>query len=356
MRKILALLAALALLVWFGGAVAAQTDEPATDAAEETPAEPSAYVSVDFQQGFVLDPFLVSVNGGGEVDSSTLDESCVGWINDKPVVSVNWQGQVEQATVFFFSDHDSTLTIELPDGSYLCNDGAGENVLGASIGMTNPVTGTYKIFVGTFEEQQLIPGLLVITAREDVSIDNFAPGKLIKRETLPADEVVPVPDDSAAEMQAPVEDGLEPDVVIEDGSDPVTVDLTVEGDLPAFRLEPEDVSDVVCSGLVTAGPPDFLFEYTGSSDNLRAFFEGDGDATLLVAGEEFFFCNDDHEAGVNANPRVDIPAPAGFYGVWVGRIDPENPLSGTLTIMEGLDEEPEQLDVPTPESTPAAQP
>ena len=100
MRKILALLASLALVVVLTGAASAQTDKPATDAAGEVPAEPSAYVSVDFQQGFVLEPFLVSVNGGGEVDSSTLDESCVGWINDKPVVSVNWQGQVEQDQVF----------------------------------------------------------------------------------------------------------------------------------------------------------------------------------------------------------------------------------------------------------------
>ena len=354
MRKILALLAALALLVWFGGAVAAQTDAPATDAAEATPAEPSAYVSVDFQQGFVLDPFLVSVNGGGEIDSSTLDETCVGWINDKPVVSVNWQGEVEQATVFFFSDHDSTLTIELPDGSYLCNDDVSDHVLDASITMTSPMTGTYKIFVGTFEEQQLIPGLLVITARDDVSLSTFAPGELVKRETLPADEIVPVPDESAADMQAPVAAALTPDAVIESGSDPVTADLTVEGELPAFRLAPEDVSNVVCSGLVTEGPPDFLIEYTGDAEHLRIFFEGDADSTLVVAGEDAFFCNDDHEMAVNANPRVDVPSPAGFYGIWVGRIDPENPLSGTLTIMEGRDDEPEQLDVPTPEATPEA--
>jgi hypothetical protein len=353
MRKILALLAGLALLVLFGGAVSAQTDAPAAD---EAPAEPSAYVSVDFQQGFVLDPFLVSVNGGGEVDSSTLDESCVGWINDKPVVSVNWQGEVEQATIFFFSDHDSTLTIELPDGSYLCNDDAGESVLDASITMTNPMTGTYSIFVGTFEEQQLIPGLLVITARDDMSLGTFAPGELVKRESLPADEVVPLPDESAAAMQAPVEAALSPDVVIEDGSAPVTVELTVEGELPAFRLEPEDVADVVCSGLVNEGPPDFLFEYTGSADNLRVFFEGDGDATLVVAGENVFYCNDDQEAGVNANPRIDIAAPAGFYGVWVGRIDPDSPLTGTLTVAAGQDAEPEQLGIPTPETTPATQP
>ncbi len=349
MRKILALLAALAMLVWFGGAVAAQSAEPAAGAPTEPAAEPSAYISVDFQQGFVLDPFLVSVNGGGEVDSSTLDEECVGWINDKPVVSVNWQGQVEQATVFFFSDHDSTLTVQLPDGSYLCNDDVSDHVLDASITMASPMTGTYQIFVGTFEEQQLIPGLLVITARNDVSLSTFALDELVKRDTLPAEEIVPIPDESAAAMQAPVEEALAPDAVIEGGSDPVTVELTVEGELPAFRLQPEDANDVVCSGLVTEGPPDYLIEYAGEAEYLRIFFEGDADATLVVAGEDAFFCNDDHERAANANPRVDVPAPAGFYGVWVGRMDAENPLSGTLTIVEGREDEPEQLDVPTPE-------
>ena len=74
MRKIVTLLFALALVVALTGTSLAQTAEPA---AEPTT---SAYVTVDLQAGFALDPFLVSVNAGGDVASSTLDATCVGFV------------------------------------------------------------------------------------------------------------------------------------------------------------------------------------------------------------------------------------------------------------------------------------
>jgi hypothetical protein len=85
--------------------------------------------------------------------------------------------------------------------------------------------------------------------------------------------------------------------------------------------------------------------------NLRIFFEGDADASLAVISEEkAIFCNDEAAVGENANPQIDIAAaPAGLYGVWVGRFDPETAISGTLTLHAGDDVEPELLEPVAPE-------
>ncbi|MBK8049151.1 MAG: hypothetical protein IPK16_19750 [Anaerolineales bacterium] len=52
----------------------------------------------------MLDPFIVSINGGGEVDASTLDPACNGFINDKPVLLVNWTGKAERVNIFYYSE------------------------------------------------------------------------------------------------------------------------------------------------------------------------------------------------------------------------------------------------------------
>ena len=83
------------VLLW---AVALAQTGDATPAPTPVPAEtePSAYLTLDMKAGFALDPFLVSLNGGGEVDASTFNTSCVGYINDKPVLTARWTGTVDQ--------------------------------------------------------------------------------------------------------------------------------------------------------------------------------------------------------------------------------------------------------------------
>ena len=133
MKRILILGVALLLVALTAGTALAQSD--AGDAANP---EPSAYITLDLKAGFVLDPFLVSVNGGGEVDASTLDEGCVGFINDAPVMKANWEGKAEFIDIFFYSDTDPTLVVQLPDGSYVCADDANENLLIRNSPSRNP--------------------------------------------------------------------------------------------------------------------------------------------------------------------------------------------------------------------------
>ena len=78
-----------------------------------------------------------------------------------------------------------------------------------------------------------------------------------------------------------------------------------------------------CAGLV--GSPDFVFNLAGQSKDLRIFFEGDSNSSLLVLGpKDAVWCNDDVEQGANANPFVDIvnPAEGPMPSSWADSIRP----------------------------------
>lgn len=135
-----------------------------------------------------------------------------------------------------------------------------------------------------------------------------------------------------------------PDVELAGGETPITTTLVANGETPVFTILSEDDNGTVCSGLVSGAAPEFVFRYSGDSEDLRLFFEGSADASLIVVGEEVVRCSDDSAEGENANPVIDLPAPGGLYGVWVGRFDPTAPVTGTLTIVEETSVTPVQLE------------
>jgi hypothetical protein len=326
----IALAALLGLLIW--GAAMAQTDA-ATPPAEEL--EPSAYLTLDMQAGFALDPFLVSLNGGGELDASTLDPTCAGYINDRPVLTADWEGAVDFLRVFFFSDSDSTLVIQQPDGEYLCADDVDENVLDPEVVAEQPASGTYNIWVGSYEPNQLIPGLLVITARPDVDISSFDPRALVKRAPIELEIMELAAKEAVTETQRFAADG-----VLSAGAF-ITATVTAEGDVPSFEVSGEDA---VCGGMIGA-EPDFVVDVPADIESLRILFEAEQDTSLLaVHAEAGSFCADDDEGLLNANPVLDIEAPApGLYSIFVGRFQEDEPITGTLTITTDPTQEPALL-------------
>ncbi len=299
-------------------------------------------ISIDLEAGFPLDPTFVSVQGGGEIDASLLSSECVGYVNRQPVVTVNWTGDAPFVEAFFVSDSDPTLAILTPDGQLLCNDDANEDLLDPVIEISEPVTGTYQIWVGSYAKGQLIPGVLVLTTDPEVNIGTFNLGALIRRPLVPEVRAAPK---LAATREAALTaiNDLKADAVTAAPDDqPVSVSLTLSGTIPLFEM---GLPDPVCNGLVS-GVPDFVFDWTGEGEPFTLFFEGDSDATLLVlSGDgELLACGDDAEAGVNLNPQVTVSdAKPGLYGVWVGRLDPAKPVLGRLTVVAGADAAPAPL-------------
>jgi hypothetical protein len=135
-----------------------------------------------------------------------------------------------------------------------------------------------------------------------------------------------------AQVQALADKVVKAAPILKPGAD-VTVEVTAEGIVPLFKIPA--AADKGCAGLVT-GAPSYAFNWSGAAKNLHLAFEGDADSTLMVVspGNKLVVCNDDAKAG-SIHPALDIADPAdGTYLVYVGRVSPEKPVKGTLTVTE----------------------
>lgn len=310
-------------------------------AADVARAGSASLFTMDLDAGLPLDPTFVSVQAGGSVDASLLSSQCIGFINAQPVVTVNLADAVPYAGVFFMSDSDPTLVVLTPDGQLLCNDDWHKDALDPAVELVDAAPGVYKIWLGSYSKNQLIPGVLVLTTKPEVNLGTFSLGGLIQRPPTP--KAADLPDVEAA-REAGIKGILDlaAEAVEFAGEEPVNASLTVSGTIPLFQL---GLPNPVCNGLVS-GVPDFVFDWTGEGDGFTVFFEGDSDSTLLVLSEdgELLACGDDTEFDVNLNPLVTVAgAKPGLYGVWVGRIDPTRPVIGTLTITTAADAAPRIL-------------
>ncbi len=311
--------------------------------------EQKAYVTLDIQAGNPLDPFIVSVNGGGAFDASTLGGDCSGYVNIQPVARIDWEGKADLSKIFFYSDHDPTLIVQSPDGAFHCNDDASDLLLDPSVTFENPADGVYNIWVGSYYADQLIPGVLVVTTRKDVSVETFTLNGLIKRGPM-ADVSAKLNAKPAAALVDIIQRHKQSIKKMKAGGKAQSVRVTAKGDVPAFEF---DIPGQICNGFISEDP-DLVFDWSGEADALSIFFEGDADSTLLVVGPgETVHCNDD-AAPDNANPLVVVPNPVqGRYAVFVGRVHPDKAVKGKLTVSDAPGAAPETL---APQLVPAPAP
>lgn len=299
-----------------------------------------AYVTLDLAAGFPLDPFLVSVNGGGELDAGILGENCHGYIDVNPTVTVRWSGRADLVRAFTYSDADPVLVVQTPDGKILCGDDASKLALDSQVEIANPSAGTYNIWVGSAQPKQLLPTILVLTAQSGVDLDNFRLDTLVKREPLPDSEgALPhavqanTITDAIARFKGAVGELL--------GDTPLTQQVSGEGDIAAFDI---DFGDAICNGFI-ADTPDYVFDVSSDMDQFTVFFESKQDASLLVVGPDGTVgCNDDSIQAANTNPSVTFEKPKqGRYAVFVGRINQDAAVEGTLTVTTAPKAEPQVL-------------
>lgn len=143
-----------------------QTPPPAPTAAAE-PAQPTAppaaepaqpqgganlesnFGTVSLEPGFVPDPKVVSGTSGGDIDASTLNAACTGWVTETPDHILATSGDFSSLRVMAHSAGDITLVVQKPDGTYACDDDTEG---------TDPVVeaamqqGNYKIWIGSYEQ------------------------------------------------------------------------------------------------------------------------------------------------------------------------------------------------------------
>lgn len=109
--------------------------------------EDPAYGTVTLRAGFTPDPHTTRLTAGGGTEVSI--SGCNGTVANAPDVDLNWTGGSSTLYIYSTSSNDTTLLVNLPDGSWVCDDD--------SFGDLNPLiiindapSGLYNIWSGTF--------------------------------------------------------------------------------------------------------------------------------------------------------------------------------------------------------------
>lgn len=117
-----------------------------------------AYGSIDLTSGFTPDPHTKAISAGGELDASAIGVTgCVGFVARAPDYRVNWTAGSGNLPLIFSvdSDADTTLVINDAEGNWVCDDDGGNEGMNPSVRFTNPVSGQYDVWVGTYASGQL---------------------------------------------------------------------------------------------------------------------------------------------------------------------------------------------------------
>lgn len=123
-----------------------------------------SFGTIELTGGFDGDPRTIRVTAGGTLDATTLGSGCLGSMANSPDVRLNFtRGGNLPLIISVASDADTTLAINRPDGTWVCDDDGGENGANPSIRFTAAGSGQYDIYVGHYERGRRIPATLYIS-------------------------------------------------------------------------------------------------------------------------------------------------------------------------------------------------
>jgi hypothetical protein len=117
-------------------------------------------------------------------------------------------------------------------------------------------------------------------------------------------------------------------VTLGDANPSVSVDVVdLTGTIAAYELTG---GDPPCSGFIRQAPS-LVFTLESAQPGVRIAFTGNQPANLVIVEEgEQITCPPLAETAAQPEYTLEQPA-AGRYGVWIGRVDMQEPVEGTLT-------------------------
>jgi opacity protein-like surface antigen len=124
-----------------------------------------AYGAIGLASGYTPDPHTIAIQAGGELDASVLGGSCIGWIARAPDYRVNWSAGSGSLPLIISvaAEADTTLVINDAQGNWVCDDDGGNDGFNPAITFTNPASGQYDIWVGTYAQGPLQPSTLHVS-------------------------------------------------------------------------------------------------------------------------------------------------------------------------------------------------
>jgi hypothetical protein len=105
--------------------------------------------TVNLRTGFLPDPFVKNLVAGGNIQTNLGGVNA--WVANAPDFRVNYTAGTLPLTFYVSSPGDTTLLINLPDGTWVANDDGAGN-LNPQITLPNAQSGQYDIWVGSFNQ------------------------------------------------------------------------------------------------------------------------------------------------------------------------------------------------------------
>ena len=106
------------------------------------------YGTVNLNTGFLPDPHTRTVTAGGSVRVS-FQNGCSGYVANAPDYRLNYRaGNTFPLSIYVRASGDTILLVNDPQTQWYCNDDY--NGLNPGIYLTNPTSGQYDIWVGTY--------------------------------------------------------------------------------------------------------------------------------------------------------------------------------------------------------------
>lgn len=115
------------------------------------------------QPGFRPDPMVLTGKAGGEQEASRRKAGCAGFVGEKPDHVLQLTGGFKFLRMIGKSTADTSLVIETPSGTILCDD----DTFGHHPSIDGAMTaGVYKVWVGTMSKGEALPYKLLLSELE----------------------------------------------------------------------------------------------------------------------------------------------------------------------------------------------
>ena len=112
------------------------------------------YGTANLEAGFTPDPWTKSILAGGSVPASAARDGCEGSVSAAPDIQIFYEAGDADLTIKVGASEDTTLLVNTPNGRFYCDDDSAGG-LNPKVTITNPQSGRYDIWVGTYGDDMV---------------------------------------------------------------------------------------------------------------------------------------------------------------------------------------------------------
>ena len=254
------------------------------------PGGEARYGQQSLAPGFQPSPVTIDVVSGGDiaVKPLALGDNCLGYAAADPDVVVELAAEFARVTFLIAAAEDTTLIINLPNGSWSCNDDT--NGLNPALVYYNAAPGSYQVWIGSYAAETFDDAVLYLAEAGPEALPTTATG----------------PD--------PARDPLYGEISLARGFQPSPYARQLLGGGRSNAAE--HLADPTCRGYVSEAP-DYSVYLSEDLVDLRFAVYSPAAMTILINGADGrWHCSAGDSGG---DPAINFGyALSGLYDVWVG--------------------------------------